>query len=173
MKRTLLISLLIIVSLVTFANGDSESQNNSDNTRPIHDSILQDEAIITLTGSVAFENRIHPELTVGGQKYLLMVGPAMRDYPDTLKEGQQVTVEGYVLTEELIKKLEDARADYQSNRGKGNMMGPLYNSTGDEKTVIVEAVTIDGKRYEIDYDNSRRGNMRGKFNRGKGMGRMM
>jgi len=50
---------------------------------------------VTVTGPVYFENRMHAELKAGGKDYELMV-PRFYLYDAELKEGQQVTVEGYL-----------------------------------------------------------------------------
>jgi hypothetical protein len=52
---------------------------------------------VTVTGPVYFQNRMHAELKAGGKDYELMV-PRFYLYDLELKEGQQVTVEGYVAT---------------------------------------------------------------------------
>jgi len=53
------------------------------------------EEKVTLTGELYFQNRMHAELKAGGKDYELMV-PRFYLYDLELKEGQKVSVEGFV-----------------------------------------------------------------------------
>ena len=89
---------------------------------------------LTVTGPVYFQNRMHAELKAGGKDYELMV-PRFYLYELELKEGQEVTVEGYVaqgdeesylwVTKAVIdgKEYDLERGGRGRGRGPG-MMGP-------------------------------------------------
>jgi hypothetical protein len=87
-----------------------------------------------VSGPVYFQNRMHAELKADGKDYELMV-PRFYLYDLDLKEGQQVTVEGYVAQAEdenymWVTKAVIGGKEYQLERGgRGpgwgyGMMGP-------------------------------------------------
>ena len=53
---------------------------------------------ISVTGQIYFEDRVFPELLSGSEKYELMV-PRYYQYDSDLKEGQTITVEGFLAPE--------------------------------------------------------------------------
>jgi hypothetical protein len=81
----------------------------------------------TVTGPVYFQNRMHAELKAGGKDYELLV-PRFYLYDLELKEGQQVSVEGYVAAGEeesyiwVTKAVIDGK-EYDLER-RGRMRGP-------------------------------------------------
>jgi hypothetical protein len=74
---------------------------------------------VSVTGPVYFQNRMHAELKADGKEYELLV-PRFYLYELELKEGQQVTVEGYA-----------AQGD-------------------DESYLWVSRAVIDGKEYDLE-----------------------
>ena len=87
---------------------------------------------VTATGPVYFQNRMHAELKADGKDYELMV-PRFYLYELELKEGQQVTVEGYVAQGDeesymwVTKAVIDGKEYDLQRRGRGRgygMMGP-------------------------------------------------
>jgi hypothetical protein len=81
---------------------------------------------VTVAGPVYFQNRMHAELKAEGKDYELMV-PRFYLYELELKEGQQVSVEGYV-----------AQGD-------------------DENYMWVTKAVIDGKEYNLERGGRGRG----------------
>jgi len=92
------------------------------------------EEALTVTGPVYFQNRMHAELKADGKDYELMV-PRFYLYDLELKEGQQVTVEGYVAQGEdenymwVTKAVIDGKEYLLERGGRGpgrgfGMMGP-------------------------------------------------
>ena len=88
---------------------------------------------LTVTGPVYFQNRMHAELKADGKDYELMV-PRFYLNELELKEGQQVTVEGYVAQGDeesylwVTKAIIDGK-EYNLSEGRGRgrgygMMGP-------------------------------------------------
>jgi len=96
---------------------------------------------LVLTGSVSFQNLIHPTLKSGDKVYELMV-PRYLVYQVDLKEGAQVTVEGYQV------------------RG----MPPWAQGDDTNIDVYVTKATINGKEYDLSQ-------FRGPMARGYGYGR--
>jgi hypothetical protein len=98
---------------------------------------------LVLTGSVSFQNLIHPTLKTGDKVYELMV-PRYLVYQADLKEGAQVTVEGYQVV---------GRSPWEQG-DDGNI------------DVFVTKATINGKEYDL---SQFRGPMAGGYGRGRGM----
>jgi hypothetical protein len=84
------------------------------------------EEKVTLTGPVNYQNRMHAELKADGKDYELMV-PRFYLYDLELKEGQEVTVEGFV-----------AQGD-------------------DESYVWVTKAVVDGKEFNLEGPRRGRG----------------
>jgi hypothetical protein len=92
------------------------------------------EEKVTLSGPVQFQNRIHPEMKAGGRDYQLLV-PRFYVYELELKDGQELTVEGYVAQGDEVsylwvtgavidgKQYDLERPGRAPRRGYG-MMGP-------------------------------------------------
>ena len=97
-----------------------------------------------MTGKVFLQNRAHPELTSGSQQYLLLV-PRRLTWGLEVKEGEQVTVEGYKTT------------------------APRWDASPDAVYLQVTKATIQGKQYDLaDYLGGPRGAFGGP---GQGFGR--
>ena len=139
-KKILAVSLVLGVALaaVAFANGQNEP--SPPGGRPGSGQKL------VLTGSLAFQNLIHPTLKAGDKVYELMV-PRYLVYRADLKEGAKVTVEGYQV----------------------DGMPRWADDKDDNIDVFVTKATIDGKEYDL---SQYRGRMMGGRGRGYGPGMM-
>jgi hypothetical protein len=86
------------------------------------------EEKVTVTGPVYFQNRLHAELKADGQDYELMV-PRFYLYDAELKEGQKITVEGFVAKGEeesylwVTKAVIDGKEYDLQRRGRGRGRG--------------------------------------------------
>jgi hypothetical protein len=93
------------------------------------------EEKVTVTGPLYFERRMHAEVKADGKTYELMV-PRFYLYDLDLKEGQNVTVEGYVAAGEdenylwVTKAVIDGKEYDLERRGRGPMMGPWGGRRG-------------------------------------------
>ncbi len=103
---------------------------------------------LVLTGAVAFQNLIHPTLKSGDKVYELMV-PRRLVYQSGLKEGAQVTVEGYQLPDRSWGRWADDDANIH---------------------VFVTKATIDGKEYDLSQFRGPGYGPRGAWGRGGGRG---
>ncbi len=87
------------------------------------------EEKVTVTGPLYFERRMHAEIKADGKTYELMV-PRFYLYDLDLKDGQNVTVEGYVAAGDeesymwLTKAVIDGKEYDLQRYGRGPMMGP-------------------------------------------------
>ncbi len=87
------------------------------------------EEKVTVTGPVYFQNRLHAELKADGTDYELMV-PRFYLYNVELKEGQPITVEGYVARGDeesylwVTKAVIDGKEYDLQRRGRGRGWGP-------------------------------------------------
>ncbi len=106
-----LILVGLLAAVFSFAEGQAERQSGADK--------------VTVTGKVYLQNRLHPELQSGGQQYLLMV-PRRLTWNLDIKEGEQVTVEGY------------------------KVPGPRYGSAPEAVYLRVTQASIQGKTYNVD-----------------------
>ena len=142
-KKILAVSLVLglAIAAVSFANGQKEPGS------PAVPGQAGNEQKLVLTGSVAFKNLIHPTLKAGDKVYELMV-PRYLVYQVDLKEGAQVTVEGYQV------------------RG----MPPWAQGDDNNIDVFVTKATINGKEYDL---SQFRGPMAGGYGYGRGYGRGM
>lgn len=92
------------------------------------------EEKVSLTGKLYFEKRMHPELKTGAQEYELMV-PRHLLYGLDLKEGQEVSVEGFVAAGEdesylwVTKAVIDGK-EYDLERGARMGWGPRRGRRG-------------------------------------------
>jgi hypothetical protein len=141
-KKILAISLVLGLALaaVSFASGQKEPAAPGQSAVPGQADKGQK---LVLTGNVAFQNLIHPTLKSGDKVYELMV-PRFLVYRANLKEGAQVTVEGY------------------------EVRGMMSGSQGDDGNidVFVTKATINGKDYDLSQFRGPRG---GGYGRGRGM----
>lgn len=131
-KKIMLVLLIAGVAAAgVFASGDKE--NKPETARPDWrrmprwDGPELSEEVITVTGQVYFENRMHPELESGDAEYELIV-PRFYVYELDLQEGQTVTVEGYSLEE----------------------MPCCEDEEEEELHIWVTKAVIDGVEYELE-----------------------
>jgi hypothetical protein len=147
MKAKTIIVLLLIAGFA--AAGAFASGQNEEESRPIrpewrHPRMdpewnapeLSDE-MISVTGQLYFENRIHPELKSGNREYELLV-PRFYAYELDLQEGQTVTIEGYTVTD----------------------MPCCEEAEEDDVHIWVSKAIIDGEEYDLQRLGPRMG-MRG------------
>jgi hypothetical protein len=141
-KKILAVSLVLGLAFaaVSFANGQKEPGASAAPGQAGNGQKL------VLTGSVLFQNLIHPTLKSGDKVYELMV-PRYLVYQADLKEGAQVTVEGYQV------------------RG----MPPWAQGDDGNIDVFVTKATINGKEYDL---SQFRGPMAGGYGYGRGRGMM-
>jgi hypothetical protein len=139
-KKILAVSLVLGLALaaVSFANGQKEP-----GAAAVPGQAGNGQKLV-LTGSVAFQNLIHPTLKSGDKVYELMV-PRFLVYQANLKEGAQVTVEGYEV------------------RG---MMSWAQGDDGNTDVFVTKA-TINGKDYDLSQFRGPMGG--GGYGRGYGM----
>ncbi len=115
-----LFMVLIALSLATaaFASGQNEKAPTG---------VFQGDKLV-LKGTVSLQSFPHATLKVGDKQYLLMVPPYLVDRSG-VKDGAQVTVQGYQLSE-----------------------SPRYGFAATDKNVVglfVTQATIDGKDYDL------------------------
>lgn len=134
-KSAVLVVLGLLVAAFSFAAGQSENQ-------AVPPGATGEK--VTVTGKVFLQNRAHPELTSGSQQYLLLV-PRRLTWGLEVKEGEQVTVEGYKTT------------------------APRWGASPDAVYLQVTGATIQGRQYDLaDYLGGPRGAFGGP---GQGFGR--
>ena len=166
MKKSVIITLLVLFSFGLYAGGTSEDPNY----KPYYSDLFVGESLSNLTGILKIKNRVTPELVVGNKVYYLLVGPARHHYPGELKNDEQIIVEGYILTQELVGKLKKNIEDYDRGYRFGKRFGLYDDQNSDVLSIIVTTVTIGGKKFQIDNLGYGRGFRRGRF-RGRGKGR--
>ena len=92
---------------------------------------FSEEALVKLTGKVNTINRIHPVLVSDNKEYLLMLPRFF-----ALKEGEEITVEGYQYDNDRIR------------------MPYYFNNDVDFTLLYVDKLTANGKTYNInDFRN--------------------
>lgn len=87
--------------------------------------------LTTVTGQINFVNLIHPVIKSGGTEYEMIV-PRIDVYRAGVKEGQTITVKGYVV--------------------KGLPRGPYFDGSANADTtpmLLVSSATINGKSYDL------------------------
>jgi hypothetical protein len=138
-KKILAVSLVLglAIAAVSFANGQKEPGAAAVPGQ------TGNEQKLVLTGAVSYKNLIHPTLKTGDKVYELMV-PRYLVYQVDLKEGSQVTVEGYQV------------------RG----MPPWAQGDDNNIDVFVTKATINGKEYDL---SQFRGPRAGGYGYGRGM----
>ncbi len=98
--------------------------NNSRRPRYMMNYTLNKENEISVTGTIALNEDIHPVLKADGKEYELMV-PRFLVYNSGLKDGDRISVTGYKLTTQ---------------------------TDSNEIELFVTKATINGKTYEIDEE---------------------
>ncbi len=136
-KSVPVVVLALLVAAFSFAEGQPERQ-------PVPPGATGDK--VTVTGKVYLQNKLHPELASGSQQYLLLV-PRRLTWNLDVKEGEQVTVEGY------------------------KVPAPRVGSVANATYLQVTKATIKGKEYNLsDYFAYGRGADRWGDRRGSMMG---
>ncbi len=144
-KKGLIIPAVLCMALAgtAFASGQKEPQAPAASPGQ-----AAPEQKLVVTGALAFQNLIHPTLKSGDKVYELMV-PRRLVYQSGLKEGAQVTVEGYQVQ----------GMPWRAGRDDGNI------------DLFVTKATIDGKEYDLSQFRGR-GYGWGRGGRGWGRGMM-
>lgn len=125
-KKIFIVSLVLGLALagMALANGQKEPSAIGPANGPGAQAPTGQKIVVT--GSVSIDNLIHPTMKSGDKVYELMV-PRSLVYRSGIKEGAQVTVEGY-----LVQGM------------------PMWQQ-GDDKDIdlFVTKATIDGKAYDL------------------------
>jgi hypothetical protein len=85
-KRISIIAALIFIAALSFANGQQEP------------AAAASGQTITVKGTLTFENLLHPTLKGSDKTYYLLV-PRYLPYQAGLKDGAEVTVQGYIVND--------------------------------------------------------------------------
>jgi hypothetical protein len=143
-KKAFIIPAVLCMALAgtAFAGGQKESP-----AAPPGQAAPAEAQKLVLTGPIAFQNLIHPTLKSGGKVYELMV-PRYLVYRSGLKEGAQVTVEGYQVADR-----------------------PWADDDGSINVFVTKA-TIEGKDYDLSQFRGPGYGPRGGWGRGWGRGMM-
>ena len=145
-KKILAISLVLGLALAaaSFANGQNEPG------AAVVPGQAGSQQRLVLTGSVFFKNLIYPTLKTGDKVYELLV-PRHLVYQVDLKEGAQVTVEGYQVRD----------------------MPPWAQADDTTVNVFVTRATINGKEYDLtQFHGPMGGHGYGRVEYGRGYGMM-
>jgi hypothetical protein len=120
-KKIFIVSTVLILAIagLAFASGQKE---------PAATAGAATAEKLTLTGNVYVQDKIHPVLKSGGKEYELMVPPYLVAQID-LKEGSQITIEGYTV--------------------QGMGWHQQVEGTDDDIDVRVTKATINGKDYDL------------------------
>jgi hypothetical protein len=147
-KRIIILLLVAGVAAAgVFASGQEEDQDAKPDWRrmPRGEEPELSEELLTVTGKLYFENRMHPELKSGGTEYELLV-PRYYAYELDLEEGQTITVEGYTV--------------------EGM---PCYEEGEEEEVHLwVTKAVIDGEEYDLKARGFRGGHMGHRWGMGPG-----
>ncbi len=139
-KRAFIVSVLgLILAGFAFANGQQEPPAATGQK-------------LTLSGSVTFENLMHPTLKSGGKVYELLV-PRYLAYQAGIKDGAEIAVEGYEVKD----------------------MPAWAGADENETAVYVTKATINGKDYDLSQYQGMMGyghggRMMGNWGPGRGLG---
>ena len=115
-KKFFMVLMALSLATAAFANGQNEKAPNG---------AFQGDKV-TLKGTVSFQSFPHPVLKSGDKQYLLMVPPYLAARSG-VKEGAQVTVQGYQLSDPITN---------------------AYTNTSYTGLFVTQA-TIDGKDYDL------------------------
>ncbi len=147
MKQKIVLVLLVLLTagiISVSAVGQSETEGVPYGPRWQSPSSVLGEKL-EVTGELYFENRVHPELKSGDQEYELMV-PHFYTFGVDLKEGQTITVEGYLVEGPYCTMEEEEEED--------------------EIHLWVSKAVIDGKEYDLSRMRFGRMGRPGAFMRG-------
>jgi hypothetical protein len=117
-KRVLMVLLALSLSAAAFASGQNEKAQPG---------VFQGDKLV-LKGTVSLQGSPQPILKSGDKQYLLMVPRYLVDNSG-VKEGAQVTVQGYQLT---------SLPRFASSGTAANLIG-----------LFVTQATVDGKDYDL------------------------
>ncbi|HAK47067.1 MAG TPA: hypothetical protein DCO79_14265 [Spirochaeta sp.] len=148
MKKIIVVLLILAAGTAAFANGAQEESeervvelNRGELNR---NSFLEDLDEIELKGTIKYESPI-PELNSGGTDYSLMA-PGAREYMDYIREGDSITVTGYILDEDWMPGSRGGRLN-------GLGMHQDFEAVEGNTVIFLETVTIDGTTYELPWVN--------------------
>ena len=139
-RQILTVLLAIMAGTLVFANGAQESESNENdfepgNGRPTTDgpqagprAFFSDEELLSLTGTLDVSNDF-PRIKTEDKTCILMI-PAVLPEGFTVKNGQEITVEGYIIN------AEDGMGLY------------VCNNKNEDFLTVIKAV-VDGKEYEF------------------------
>ncbi|MEW5815468.1 MAG: hypothetical protein AB1798_08770 [Spirochaetota bacterium] len=128
-KIVLVIALVVLAAGISFAKGQAEDQSFPGSYPAAFEKVKA-------TGKVYFKDTFFPELkTSDGKVYELMI-PRYFTYSIDIKEGDEATVEGYL------------------------MPGPRWTADNDELYLQVVKAKVGGKEYDLgDFPGPGRGYM--------------
>ncbi len=116
----IILAALAVTAAAAFATGQNEQAAGS---------VFQGDKLV-LKGTVSFQGLPHPVLKTSDKQYLLMV-PARLVYLSGVKDGTQVTVQGWQLSQ---------------------LPPGMRGFTGDDKSLLalfVTQATVNGKDYDL------------------------
>ncbi len=144
MAKKILIGALLVLALAgaAFANGQKEPVRASPQAAAPAESRTSEK--LSLTGTLSLEGNFHPVLKAGDKEYELLV-PRYLTWNLDVKEGEQVSVEGYVV------------------------QGMPWHTSADDGDVdlMVTKATVKGKEYDL---SQYRGGMGAAMMGGRGVG---
>lgn len=131
------LALLLALAGAAFANGQKEppraqAGNGPAATRPLAPWASGDK--LSLTGTLTLEGEWHPVLKSGGKEYELMV-PRYLTWNLDVKEGEQISVEGYVV-QGMHRRVQGDDNDIELSGAEGAFL-------------LVTKATIKGKDYDL------------------------
>jgi ABC-type glycerol-3-phosphate transport system substrate-binding protein len=144
MAKKILISTLVMLALAgaAFASGQKEPVQSPAQAAPLTAAPTVEK--LSLTGTLSLEDSWHPILKAAGKEYELMV-PRYLTWNLDVKEGEQVSVEGYVVQ---------------------GMPWRAQSNDGDIDLMVTRA-TIKGEDYDLSqYRGQARGVMMGSRSEG-------
>jgi hypothetical protein len=154
-KKAIILLVMLLAAAGAFAAGEMEQDADGvvrlQPGQLAQESYFSDLEKIEVTGVVKYESPA-AELRVGSKDYTL-TAPGSRGLSGYLKEGQRLTVSGYLADEEQ-SGLESFRP---GSMGPGAFFGNSIEALEDNITILVETVEIDGVVYELPWINGTAG----------------
>jgi hypothetical protein len=129
-KQIFAVLALLVLSVSLFAYGSRENRKGTN----WFDELEAKGEKAQFTGTVVLENRMFPELKASGKVVKLMV-PGMHHLDIDLKDGDQISVEGYFIE--------------PGRDGDGRGYGHGWALKDGEKVLFVTKATIKGVVYDI------------------------